>query len=438
MVSELNVVQERRDVLKVLLSAYSCEPNRGSEPGNGWNTAIYLARAGVRVWVLTRSSVRAAIEENTPKDLHLRFVYVDIPSRWQRVLPTALREHAQYLLWQRLIFRTAVRLDREVGFDLIHHVTWGSLTAGSWLWGVGKPFIFGPVGGGQIAPRAFLHYFGRGGYKERFRSFVVKHITPRNPLTVNTVRNAEVVLSTNSDTQRIVDKIGANRSLLLLDACLPPEMIPPVAPIRHDAAVLRVLWVGRLLPRKALNLALDAIARVDSTVPLRLTILGGGPLGTAVPGWIRDRGLADRVQWKGQVSWAEVQAAYLEHDVFLFTSLRDSSGAQLLEAMAEALPIVMLNHHGGAEFVPDDAALKVPVTRPSDTVDGIARALEFLYHHPSARVQMGKTAWEFARRQTWDQRASQYLELYTQVLESRQGANRVSPSSVCRQRVSAG
>ena len=56
--------------MKVLLSAYACEPNKGSEPGVGWNWAIEIARLGHKVWVLTRANNQPSIDSerfNLPK-----------------------------------------------------------------------------------------------------------------------------------------------------------------------------------------------------------------------------------------------------------------------------------------------------------------------------------------------------------------------------------
>ena len=73
--------------MKILLSAYACEPNLGSEPGVGWNWAIELTRLGNEVWVLTRESNRARVEgaSGDYKQLEkLNFLYYDLPvwARW--------------------------------------------------------------------------------------------------------------------------------------------------------------------------------------------------------------------------------------------------------------------------------------------------------------------------------------------------------------------
>ena len=67
--------------MKILLSAYSCDPSRGSESTLGWNWAYELARAGQHVWIVTTPLGKAGIEKvlaSTPMP-RLTFVYVDMP-----------------------------------------------------------------------------------------------------------------------------------------------------------------------------------------------------------------------------------------------------------------------------------------------------------------------------------------------------------------------
>ena len=58
--------------MKILMSAYACEPNKGSEPGIGWQWAMETARLGHEVWVLTRANNRSAIEEKMAKLSHIK------------------------------------------------------------------------------------------------------------------------------------------------------------------------------------------------------------------------------------------------------------------------------------------------------------------------------------------------------------------------------
>src|SRR5699024_2698214 len=101
-------------VLNVLISAFGCEPNRGSEPGIGWNWVLQAARHH-KVWVITWAAQREAIEDHfgasTPDNI--TFIYHDLP-RWLRFRRNdsdgSASFQAYYLLWQWTARSVARRL----------------------------------------------------------------------------------------------------------------------------------------------------------------------------------------------------------------------------------------------------------------------------------------------------------------------------------------
>ncbi len=99
--------------LKVLVSAYACEPDKGSEPGVGWNWVKQIAKTH-ETWVLTRANNRESIErelqENPMPGAH--FVYLDLP-HWMRFWKRGQRGvHLYYYLWQIAAFIPARHLYR--------------------------------------------------------------------------------------------------------------------------------------------------------------------------------------------------------------------------------------------------------------------------------------------------------------------------------------
>ena len=394
--------------MKILLSAYACEPYRGSEPGNGWNWALHLARAGHQVQVLTRPDGRAAIELALAVDPQpgLAFYYVDTPA--------SVRGQAgvfgHYFSWQRAAYQ-AVR-GTKLDVDLIHHVTWGSIHGGSLLWKTGFPFVFGPAGGGQTFPLQFRQYLGMAWGWEALRNLFTS-LLPYTPATRSLVRNSRLVLATNADTLALVRRAGAQRSEYFLDSGLAEEFFPQAVPKRPGQRPLKILWVARLMPRKAPRLALDAVRRLK--IPYRLTILGGGALEGNLRRWIQEYKLEDKVDARGQVDWSQVREVYQEQDVFLLTSLRDSSPNQLLEAMAFGLPVVTLDHQGTRDMVPKRAGIKVPVSTVEETVEGLAAALERLGNDPDLRQEMGRVGYVFAKTHAWPEKTKRIERYYAEI-----------------------
>ena len=414
--------------MNVLLSAYACNPAHGGEDGFGFNWTWQTARHGHRVWCITNPDGRTGIEpflaehgrELAPNQL--RFIYVKVPGWVQYLHRWQFGVYLHYLVWQYLAWKKARVLSRTVDFDYVHHATYGSLQMGSWMWRLGKPLIFGPVGGAQRAPTAFHRYIPDWFKSETMRNVVGWLLMTFDPNVRQTLRHATTVLATNSETADLARRLGAKRVDLFLDSGLPQSFFPAAFPERAPAPVLRLLWLGRLFPRKGLLLALDALTRVNPAVSFHLTIIGDGPQGAELPGWLAAHGLTERVTWRGAVAWSEVRAAFLSHDAFLFGSLRDSFASQFLEAMATGLPIITLDHQGAHDFIPAAAGIKVPITTAWATAEALAQAVEWCHHHPTKLREMGRAGYEFALTQTWQARTGRLLELITPLLLRRSGS----------------
>jgi glycosyltransferase involved in cell wall biosynthesis len=405
--------------MRILLSAYACRPNAGSEPGFGWNWATHLAARGIEVHTLVakrnQSAVEAGLELNPSPTLH--FHYVAVP--WERA---KRYEPLHYALWQRAALKAARELSAKFDFQLAHHVTYGSVHVPSELWRLGIPVVFGPIGGGQTAPASMLRYFGADRLKEQARSLLTRAL-PLLPVHARRLRRMSVIWAANRDTLNLVRAIGCSNAKLMCDTAIPADYFSPGPRIfNNNNDALRLLWVGRMLTRKALPLALDALqaARASAT----LTIAGDGLDSGTVHRMIAERNLQSRVFWKGsRLTFAELRSAYAEHDALLFTSLRDSFGSQLLEAMAMGLSIITLDLHGAHDFVPRAASLKVRVGRPAETVRALADAINHYAFMPAMmRDEMSKQAWMFAKTLSWPQRAEYAEQLYEKLL------SRVSPA----------
>ena len=395
--------------MNVLLSAYACDPAHGGEDGNGFHWAWETAALGHDVWCLTTPWGRQHIEAemktlgNHPAAARLRFVYVAVPALLEWLYRWQFGVYLHYLGWQLLAWRVARPLNRALTFDLVHHATFGSLQMSSWLWRLGRPFVFGPVGGGQRAPAQLRSYLPDWFRTERMRDFIGWLLVTFDPNVRQCLRHATLVPVANHDTARLARRLGARRVELAMSTALPPAFFPPQYPARPPRAgrPLRILWLARLFPRKGLHLVLDALGRVHPRVNFHLDIMGDGPMASQLDGWLSATGLQQRVTYHGNVPYADVRAAYLNHDLFMLCSLRDTYAAQYLESMALGLPILTLDHHGATDFEPEMAGLKVPVGTPDATANALARAVEHLYDHPDVLVGLGKGGFAYARQHSW-------------------------------------
>lgn len=400
---------------KVLISAYACIPDRGSEEGNGWYYSSLISEHGYQVWCLTRDVGKAQIERKLGDCPHpnLTFCYVTVPAWVDKAYHRGMFGlYFHYLYWQWAAWRKAAQLQKTHPFDLVHHVSYTSLQLGSFLYKLNRPFIYGPVGGGQEAPDAMRRYFRQYWRKEKLRSWVSRLMLRFNPGCYQSVRRARWVLVWNEDTRRMVRALGRSTAVANVFGGVGRPFIPAQPPQRRPGSVLELVWVGRLMPRKALELSLHGLSRVAPRVPVHLTVVGDGEMGRYVTEYVTTYKLEERVTWVGRVDYERVREYYRQADVFLFTSLRDTGPAQLMEAMAYALPVVTLNLHGQAELVNDSTGIRVPVSDPESVAAGLAAAIEWMYDHPADRRQMGLNAYQFARQQDWELKVDRLVDTY--------------------------
>ena len=401
--------------MNVLISAFACAPGQGSESGVGWNWALQAARFH-DVWVLTAEGQRPEIEAQLTSHPvpHLQFIYFDVP-KWAYWFKREGPSHKPYYyIWQLFALRAANAAHKKVHFDLIHHLTYNTIDVPGFLWLLGTKFVWGPVGGGQIPPRALHRYFRRHWVIEEARA-VRKHLLHLAPVVRLAIARADLILAANRDTETLLRSLGATRVTRLLEAGCPH---PPVAGTyrRRDHDAITILWAGVLFYRKAPLLALEAFAAlIHQGVEARLVIAGDGPLKERLAADVARLALQPWVSLPGRVSREEMNRLYCEADIFLFTSLSDTSGNVVLEAMSARLPIVALDHQGVAEMVSEETGILVPVHSVEQVRRDLAMAIERLARDATLRRRMGERAHDrVARLYTWDQKGDMLKGIYAQ------------------------
>jgi len=189
--------------------------------------------------------------------------------------------------------------------------------------------------------------------------------------------------------------------------------VTAVTKSRNVAAGLNVVWIGRALPIKGLTLAIEVFARVSTRVPsATLTVVGSGPCMSDAKRKAVDLGVANRVTFLGQVPWLDAQRVLASADVCLFTSLRDTFGAQVLEALGHGVPTVAFAHHGVGDHCPDAAVRKVYPTTAAQTITAMADAVVELAEEPAVHASMSSCAVKWASRHTWAEHAEEMRLIY--------------------------
>jgi glycosyltransferase involved in cell wall biosynthesis len=325
-------------------------------------------------------------------------------------MPVAL----YYLLWQagvRIAMRTRLRQ-----FDIIHHITFNSFRQPGFWWFCGKPVVLGPLGGGQTCPSSFLSLMRGRRFSEILRTTSVV-LSPLLPHLWFCFASARLVLAANQDTEKRIPFTFRKKVCRLLETGVPEEKIREASPSSSDRGV-QFLWLGWFIPIKAPELALRAFALArQRNGNIKLTMAGEGLLGPGLKELADNLGIGGAVDWPGKVPHTKVGELMAGHDVFLFTSLRDTSGNVLLEAMASGLPAVTLRHQGAAEIATDQTAIRVKPETIEQTVRDLADAMVKMAESREIRTRMGTAGRERIREEfAWNKQAEHMSRKYEEVL----------------------
>lgn len=404
--------------MKILLSAFACDPVQGSEPYVGWSWANGLsAEHGVVVITRTRN-----LDHIRAHGARYDFEIVDFDLPFWRKRDNHRYIAIHYVLWQVLAFFKVWGLCRKHKFDLIHHLTYNAIDLPGLLHFIPGPrFIWGPVGGGQVPPESLKVVYGSGWPRQKWRA-LRKTFAAFNPLVLFAAKKADHVFFANRETAARLARHCRSWSALLETAI---EIQPPLPDPNRTSG--KALWLGKVLDRKALMLAIDAFARALTHSPglaTELIVAGDGPLLASAQRQAEALGIAGRIAFLGRVPLDQVPSLIDDCDFMVFSSVQDTSGNVVLEAMARGKPVIALDHQGAGEIIEAGCGVKIPVADYDTVVAGFADAITRLSSDAPGRREMGRRALELiAAKHSWHARIHAYNEVLNR-LEERESAQR--------------
>jgi glycosyltransferase involved in cell wall biosynthesis len=127
---------------------------------------------------------------------------------------------------------------------------------------------------------------------------------------------------------------------------------PTLKASTSDAGALRVLWLGRIVPRKRLDLFLQGAAiAIGRGVDVRLTVVGRVGFVRGYERLIEAFEFPERLEWIESLPRTEVPALFRRHDVLAQPSDEENFGSSVAEAQACGLPVIVGATNGNADYL---------------------------------------------------------------------------------------
>jgi len=286
------------------------------------------------------------------------------------------------------------------------------------------PFMLGPVNGGVPFPEGFKETAKKEFANLNFLRAVGRAVIPGYR---ETYQKADKILAGSTYTLNLIqemfnlpkERISLFYENGILSSLL--ESAQPKSP-QPENQTINLLFVGRLVPYKCANLVIDAIAQLEGSVRnrVKLTIVGEGPERSHLESQVQALNLEAQVHFAGWVNQENIFSYYHEADIFCFPSVREFGGAVVLEAMACGLPCIVVNHGGIGEYVTEGTGFRIDPVSQEFVIQALTDKISLLVKDDKLRNDMSFNAIARIREFTWEQKATQIVQLYREMLGEQQ------------------
>lgn len=422
----------RGPTTRALVIAEAANPEWASVPLVGWSLATAIARATPAHLVTHVRNREAILRAGLAEGRDFTAIDSEAVARPLWRLGTLLRGgtgtgwttatafaalayyYFEHRVWQRFGARIRAR-----EFDVVHRVTPLSPTAPSLIAArsrrAGVPFVLGPINGGVPWPRGF------DAERRREREWLsyVRGAYRLLPGHRSTLESASAILCGSLDTLAQVPARHRGKCFHLPENAVDRERFGAPGEARPSNPP-RACFVGRLVPYKGPDMALEALAPLLREGRLALDVVGDGPLMPALRELARRESVEQAVTFHGWVEHRTVRQLMARCALLAFPSVREFGGGVVLEAMAMGVVPVVVDYAGPGELVSAGWGRKVLLGARTEIVAGLREAVRRLLDSPEELAALSRAARErVARHFTWEAKAAQVLDVYAWVLGRR-------------------
>lgn len=409
-------------MIKVLVNAYACSPNMGSEPGMAWNWCINLA-SYCELHIITEGEFKANIEDalkTLPQAKNMHFYYNPVSDKVRKMCWNQgdWRFYKYYRDWQYQTYLIAEKIVQDNQIDILHQLNMIGFREPGYLWKIKNiPFVWGPVDAKEKFPTSFLTQSTvTNKAKQYLKNYITQLQLKYSGRVLKAVNRASVVIGASSESVATFHKYFNKNAILLNETgCYVMPDIERKCVGNDDR--LKLLWVGKFDFRKQLELALKILAILPSE-NFELHIAGGSEdENSRYKAIASSLGIEANCIWHGKLPHKAIQSLMVDVDIFLFTSIAEGTPHVVLEAITNQLPVICFDCCGQGDSVNEKIGVKITLTTPSNAINDFATKLNYLSQNRNILRQMSFNCKERQRELSWDSKALAMVKIYNDYLK---------------------
>lgn len=408
-------------MLSILINAYACSPEMGSEPGMAWNWCVNLAKY-CELYIITEGEFRDKIEKALlilPQGGNMHFYYNPVSDEIRKMCWNQgdWRFYKYYKKWQWKTYQMALEIISTHHIDILHQLNMIGFREPGYLWKIENvPFIWGPIGGLKQFPVAYLkgsnwklNVFNR--IKNIINVLQIKY----NKRISQALHHAFILVSSIPDSYKAIKKYQHLESYIIPETgCFPVERLNLD---RFSTKEFHILWVGKFDFRKQLTIAIKALKACKKN-NIIMDVYGTGNVREVQ----NSKNLAKKLEIDSQIVWhgnqpnSSVIKAMRSAQLFFFTSVSEDTSTVVLEAVSNQLPVLCFNTCGMATVIDEKVGRKIDLSNPKQSVKEFADTLNILEANRDLLKGMSLNCILKQQELSWDHKAQQMVELYQKAL----------------------
>lgn len=441
-------------MIKILINAYAVSPNMGSEPGMGWNWITNIAQY-CEVYVITESEFRdrnteAIIPPRNYEQLnkygltkeqcsHIHFIFVNVgkdENDSNKIRQMCWNQgnwffYPKYAKWQEKALIEARNIIEEHEINIIHQLNMAGFREPGMLYRINEerkklgkkeiPIVWGPMAGFGSIPLKFMI---PGGIK--FTVFYLIKNTLNilqllfHPRVRKMIASSRKVIAATPEMKQGIEKFH-NVSVEHINETGCTSFTIENKHNFNNSDSFKILWVGRFIYTKQLNLALETISNLENINGLEFHIVGKGfnDKETSLMKYhAKQYGINVVCHWHGQIKNEEVQKLMQECDLFFFTSIFEATSTVILEAIQNQLPIVCFDRCGFGPIVDETIGIKISCKSPKQAVKDFADAIRHLEKNRDKLKEMSENCKKKQLDLSWKKKTEKMINIYNQILDN--------------------
>lgn len=417
-------------MINVLINAYAVSPTWGSEPGVGWNWIIHLAKY-CKLHVITEGEWRDEIESamlSLPQAVNISWYFIPASEKVRKMCWNQgdWRFYWYYRKWQKLAWDKAQEILNTRHIDVIHQLNMIGFREPGYLWKIKHlPFVWGPIGGCTITP---LEYMEDSSFKEKFfirlKNCLNELQFRYDPRVCAALRRAAAVITPMREMADEITRKHGNKVLIMPETGVMGECVSKSEKSSLSNGKLNLLWVGRFIHTKKLDLAIRVLSRLKGQQVL-LHIVGTGQA-NLVKGYkdlALKLGVNDMCVWYGMKTNAEVHELMKTMDAFFFTSIKDGTSTVVLEALKNRLPIICHNMCAFGALVREKIGFVIEPRGMQQSIDAFSSLITKINANRSLLYEFDGVFEKYAAQLSYSAKAETIAQLYSRVIEKTRDDN---------------